>query len=362
MTLDQDKLSRPAHVIPVRPGESVDIVAIEGYLRYSIPGLPTDDALTLAQFPAGASNLTYLLCIGAWRAVLRRPPVGPLPPKAHDMKREADWLTALHPVYALAPQPYVFCDDSRLVGSPFYVMEYRAGAVMDKDWPIGWGHTQRLARDISRKVIETLVSLHKVDYVNAGLSPFGHPQGFLERQVRGWSERYEKSRTADVPFAASLISWLAKQLPPGGAVAVIHNDFKLNNMLFSDDASGNVVGVVDWEMATIGDPLLDVAVMLSYWVESDDSTMIKTMLPTITQQEGFLSRREMIELYAELSGRDLSNIDYYLVFAYFKLAVILQQIYVRYQRGQTTDTRFAQFGLVVNRLISHASQLAGVKE
>ncbi|PRX41011.1 aminoglycoside phosphotransferase (APT) family kinase protein [Planifilum fimeticola] len=343
--------------IPVREGEDFDREKVERFLRENLRDLGPEP-LEVSQFPAGASNLTYSVRIGDWEAVLRRPPLGPVPPKAHDMVREATLLSKLHRVFPLAPKPFVICRDSSVIGAPFYVMERREGVVLDDAFPPEVEPTEELCRGISRTVVETLVKLHAVDWREAGLDGFGRPDGFLKRQVGGWIDRYHRSRTDEIPEIQFLTRWLADHVPESPAPTMIHNDFKLNNMLLDPEDLTKVVAVLDWEMTTVGDPLFDLAVSLSYWVERDDPEEMKDILPTVTPLPGFMTRAEMMELYARLSDRDLSSMHFYMTFAYFKLAVILQQIYFRWKRGQTRDRRFASFGERVRRLIRHAAELA----
>jgi len=343
--------------IAVRPGEELDTERLAVFLRERIPDLPAGP-LNVRQFPSGASNLTYLLRIGAWTAVLRRPPLGPLPPKAHDMVREARLLGRLTPVYPRAPRPLAIADDPVILGAPFYVMERRAGIVLDTDLPTD--APVGAAGAISEAFVAALAELHAVDWRGAGLGDLGYPDGFLARQVRGWIGRYEAARTDDDPRVAPLIAWLTAHVPPEGAPTLIHNDFKLNNLLLDPDDLGRIVGVVDWEMATIGDPLFDLAVGLSYWIEPGDPPALRAILPAVTDQVGFLDRAALAARYAALSGRDLGALDFYLTLAYFKLAVILQQIYARWQRGQTRDDRFRAFGSHVRVLIAHTADRAGV--
>ena len=343
--------------IAVRPGEELDAERVAAFLRERIRDLPAGP-LAVRQFPSGASNLTYLLQIGSWAAVLRRPPLGPLPPKAHDMLREARLLERLAPVYPLAPRPLAIADDPAIVGAPCYVMERRAGIVLDTDLPAA--APADAAAAISESFVVALTALHAVDWQGAGLGDLGYPEGFLARQVRGWIGRYEAARTDDDPHVAPLVAWLTAQLPPERTPTLIHNDFKLNNLLLDPDDLSRIVGVVDWEMATIGDPLFDLAVSLSYWVEPSDPPALRAILPTVTDQAGFRDRATLAARYATLSGRDLGTLDYYLTLAYFKLAVILQQIYARWHRGQTRDARFRPFGGHVRVLIAHAAGRAGV--
>ncbi len=341
------------NTIAVRPGEGLDHERLLAYLREQVPDLP-EAPLLVRQYPSGASNLTYLLQIGPWEAVLRRPPLGPLPPRAHDMIREARLLRRLHPVYPLAPQPYAICDDPGILGAPFYVMERRLGVVLDDTFPPDIAPTADRCQRISSSAVETLVRLHAIDWQAAGLADLGRPEGFLARQVQAWIDRYERARTDDYPQVAPLVRWFADNLPDSPAPTIIHNDFKLNNLLLAPGDLVPVVAVLDWEMTTIGDPLFDLGVSLSYWIEPGDSLALRAVLPNVTWLSGFASRAEFMREYAARSGRDLGAIDYYLTFAYFKLAVILQQIYARWKSGQTHDERFADFGNRVRVLIEHA--------
>ena len=343
--------------IAVRTGEDFDLPRIEQYLRSHIEGLG-EGSLQVRQFPSGASNLTYLVQIGDWEGVLRRPPFGPVPPKAHDMEREAGLLQKVSPAFPLAPMPYVFCNDLSILGVPFYVMERRKGMVLNNAFPPGVIPTGELCRRISLTVVETLVQIHAVDWQAAGLSEFGHPEGFLARQVKGWIERYFRAQTDDIPQVEPLTRWLAEHVPQSPAPTLIHNDFKLNNMILDSNDLTRPVAVLDWEMATVGDPLFDLAVSLTYWVTSEDPEELQTVLPTVTTLPGFINRAEFMEIYAQKSGRDLSSMHFYMTFAYFKLAVIIQQIYARWKKGQTQDERFAIFSSRVRDVIVYAARLS----
>jgi aminoglycoside phosphotransferase (APT) family kinase protein len=346
-----------ADTIQVREGEDFDLEAVERYIRENIEGVP-EGHLEVQQFPSGASNLTYLVKIGDWEGVLRRPPLGPVPPKAHDMGRESKLLMKLHEAFPLAPKPYFFCEDESLIGVPFYMMERREGVTVDASFPEGVEPTEELRRGMSRMIVDTMVELHAVDWQGAGLGDFGRPEGFLERQVKGWIKRYEGAKTDEIEEVGTLTDWLAKDVPESPEPTIIHNDYKLNNLLLNPDDLTEVRAVLDWEMATIGDPLFDVAVSLSYWVEAGDSQELKEVLPTVAETPGFMTRKEFVDYYAEKSGRDLSQMHWYLVFAYFKLAVILQQIYARWHKGQTKDDRFADFNGRVRNLILYAHELS----
>lgn len=346
-----------SETIKVREGEGFDAGSVESVLREKIDGLP-DGELEVEQFPSGASNLTYLLKIGDWEGVLRRPPLGPIPPKAHDMGRESGILSKLNAAYPLAPKPYFFTDDESVIGAPFYVMEKRTGVVLDDSFPEGARPDEKLCRGVSRTLVDTLVELHAVDPEEAGLGELGRPEGFLERQTKGWISRYDKAKTDEIEEVGPLTDWLANNVPDSPPPTVIHNDYKLNNLVLNPDDLTEVRAVLDWEMTTVGDPLFDLAVSLSYWVEPGDPDDLKAVMPTVTSTPGFMTRREIIDRYAEQSGRDLSEMHWYVVFGYFKLAGILQQIFARWKNGQTSDERFATFGDRVRTLILHAETLS----
>ncbi len=346
-----------AETIRVREDEDFDRDAAERYMREHIEGLP-EGKLEVWQFPSGASNLTYLVKIGDWEGVLRRPPLGPVPPKAHDMERESRLLMKIHEAFTLAPKPYFFTDDESIIGAQFYVMERRKGVIVDDEFPEGVETTEELCRGMSRMVADTLVELHAVDWKEAGLEELGKPEGFLERQVEGWIGRYDKAKTDEVEEVGPLTEWIQKDVPESPPATIVHNDYKLNNLVLNPDDLTEVRAVLDWEMTTIGDPLFDLAVSLSYWVESEDSQELKEVLPTVTDMPGFMTRKEFIDYYGEKSGRDISDMHWYMVFGYFKLAVILQQIYARWHKGQTKDERFANFNERVRNVLIHAHDLA----
>jgi aminoglycoside phosphotransferase (APT) family kinase protein len=347
----------PDDTIEIREGEQLDWSRIEDYLRTHIPTIGVG-TIAARQFPSGASNLTYLVRIGTWEGVLRRPPFGPIPPKAHDMQRESNLLRRIHPVFSLAPEIYLFCGDLEVMSVPFYIMERRRGIVLDDTFPLGSTPTPELCQRISTSVVDTLVKIHAIDWQAADLGDFGHPTGFLNRQVKGWTERYIRAQTDEIPQVEPLMRWLIEHTPVSAAPTLIHNDFKLNNILMNTQDLAQPVAVLDWEMATIGDPLFDLAITLAYWVQSDDPEELQSIIPTVTTFPGFINRTQFMEYYSAQSSRDLSSMHFYMTFAYFKLAVILQQIYVRWRRGQTQDKRFAIFGSHIRILINHAAQLA----
>ncbi|MCH6264639.1 phosphotransferase family protein [Neobacillus citreus] len=325
---------------------------VEQYLKQEIPVI-SDEPIQYKAFSAGYSNLTYFITIGKWQAVLRRPPFGAIPPKAHDMKREFDVLEKLNRVFPMAPKPYLYCEDSEIMERHFYVMEKKEGVVLDDSLPDAFKNREDTGLLVSHAVVDTLVQLHAVDYEAAGLQNFGYPDGYLSRQVHGWIKRFHNSKTDDIPSVDTLEKWLIDNIPPSPAPTIVHNDFKLNNMMFSSNNPGEVVGVFDWELSTIGDPLTDLASAIAYWTQPDEEN---SGLTSVTTNPGFLSRKEMLERYAQKSGRDISNIDYYLTFAFYKIAVILQQLYYRWSIGEAPDERFGKLDTGIKNLLNMAAK------
>jgi aminoglycoside phosphotransferase (APT) family kinase protein len=334
---------------PVRPGEELPLAALQAYLHEHLPEFP--GPLAVEQFPSGHSNLTYLLRLGDHDLVLRRPPFGNQVKTAHDMGREYRVLSKLCRVYAAAPRPYLYCEDASLLGAPFYVMERRRGVVLRRaavelDPPS--------ARRLSAALIDNLAVLHSLDYQAAGLGDLGKPEGYVTRQVTGWTERYAKARTDDVPAMEQLAKWLGEHLPKESGAALIHNDYKYDNLMLDPDDLTRVVAVLDWEMATVGDPLMDLGSTLGYWVEAGDSERMRADAMGPTTLPGSLTRRELADRYAEKTGRDVGNGVFYYCYGLFKLAVIVQQIYARYVRGHTRDERFARMNERVRAMSDQA--------
>lgn len=346
--------------IPVRADERFSVARVSEFLIESGLGGFDPETIEVEQFPAGHSNLTYLLRSGDWEAVLRRPPLGPVAPRAHDVTREFHILQRLHPSFPLAPQPFVLCEDVEVIGAQFYVMERRRGLVLDQDLPLDWQPDADLHRAITESLIAVLVELHAVDWRAAGLDTIGHPEGYMQRQVTGWIDRYERARTPEAPEVTRLAAWLSDGLPQSPPATVIHNDYKLNNMLLDPRDPRRITAVLDWEMATVGDPLSDLASLLVYWTGPGESEMMGG-LKAVTGAAGFPTRPEIAQMYAQSSGRDVASLDWYVAFAYFKVGVICQQIYYRWFKGQTHDERFAGHGGVATNMLRQAASVAGVR-
>jgi aminoglycoside phosphotransferase (APT) family kinase protein len=347
---------------PVRNTEQLDWLKLESWAREhlascDIPGLDLSQPMRVAQFPGGHSNLTYLIRFGDAELVMRRPPFGPVPPTAHDMVREYRWLSAVHPVFPLAPRVYALCEDPSLLGSVFYMMERRHGIVVRHEEPPPIKDHPEMRRRVGLALVDALASLHAVDIERAGLTHLGKPVGFVERQVRGWSERWQRSKTNDLPEMDALAAWLPAHLPPNPPTpTIVHGDFKLDNLMLDAHDPSRIVGVFDWEMAALGDPLVDVGILLAYWVPNAPPEQ-HDALTTVTTLPGWITPSELVARYAERSGRDLSSLRFFEVFALFKIAVVIQQIYFRFVRGQTDDPRFANFGERVTFLAQRALSL-----
>jgi aminoglycoside phosphotransferase (APT) family kinase protein len=336
------------HPVPIRTGEELDLASLEPYLRRQFPG--EEGELLVRQFPSGHSNLTYSLNLGAREFVLRRPPFGSKVKSAHDMSREFRVLSKLHSVYAPAPEVLLYCDDDSIIGAPFYVMNPIHGIILRRHLPLGLDFPAEKARRLSESFVDNLIRLHRVDYAAVGLSDLGKPEGYLQRQVRGWTERYYGSKTHDYPEVEKIAAWM-QHMPSASGVSLIHNDYKYDNVVLDSNDITTIVGVLDWEMCTIGDPLTDLGTTLAYWVDATDPEELQKNRWGPTNAPGSLTRREIVHDYARKTGTDPSQIAFYVAFARFKLAVIVQQIYYRYHQGLTKDERFASMPDMIQMLL-----------
>jgi aminoglycoside phosphotransferase (APT) family kinase protein len=333
----------------VRSGEELDLEKLRAYLAERLPEVISNDPLVVEQFPHGHSNLTYLVRQGDLELVLRRPPFGNRVKTAHDMGREYRILSRLCRIYEPAPCPVLYCDDEDVLGAPFYLMERRRGIIIRRP-PVDRPIPPETVRRLCESLIDGLARLHSLDCSAAGLADLGKPDGYVERQVSGWSRRYRDARTDDLPAMERAADWLAANRPPESGAALIHNDYKFDNLVLDPADLGRIVAVLDWEMATIGDPLLDLGTTLGYWIQADDPEPIRRFLAGPTAMPGSLNRRELAERYAAAAGRQLPDLLFYYVYGLFKIAVIAQQIYARFVRGATHDPRFAALGAVVAAL------------
>ncbi len=346
-------MTPPADFAPVREGEQIDVRALAGYLRGKLAG--AESGVTVRQFPGGHSNLTYLLEAGGREYVLRRPPLGPVAPRAHDMAREYHVLGAVHPLFPQAPRVFLLCGDAAVIGAVFFVMERRRGLVLRREIPAPYAGDPDFGRRVSEAFVDCLAALHAVD---AGQAMLGKPAGFLARQVAGWAERWQHAQTETLPQMDQLIAWLTRRLPESPPPTLVHNDYKLDNLMLDLADPGRVEAVLDWEMATVGDPLVDLGCVMCYWPEAGDPAVRRDALSSITTLPGWFTRAQIVARYQRLTGRDVSGLAYYEVFGIFKIAVVLQQIYFRYLRGQTRDERFQTFGERVRGLAEVAAAVA----
>jgi aminoglycoside phosphotransferase (APT) family kinase protein len=337
--------------IPIRPGEELPRDALAAWLAGRISGAET---LTIEQFPSGHSNLTYLLRTDPGEYVLRRPPIGPVAPKAHDMVREARVLQAIHPHFPSAPQVIAACDDPAVIGAPFFVMERRHGVVVRYGLPAEYAGIPDAADRISRALIDGLADLHRIDVRATGLVGFGKPEGFLERQVAGWTDRWDRAQTTPLPGLDRVVAWLGEHRPASAHTTIVHNDYKLDNVMLDPADSGRLAAVLDWEMTTVGDPLADLGLTLTYW-----SLPQARAVAGMGEAEGWWARDRMVARYVERTGFDLEALPWHEVLGIFKLAVIVQQIYARYVNGQTSDPRFKEMGRLVEALVGAAASRLG---
>jgi aminoglycoside phosphotransferase (APT) family kinase protein len=341
--------------IDIRPGEELDVTALEPYLRERLPS--ARGPLEIRQFGGGHANLVYLLTFGDAEFVLRRPPHGPLPKGGHDMDREYNVLSRLYAYYPLAPRAYLLCTDHAVLGADFVIEERRSGTIIRGPIPSEVASDPAKCRALGTNFIDTLADLHNVDYTAAGLADLGKPEGYLQRQFDGWRKRWDAADTPDRIDAAAYLEKLGRTLPQSGPPGIVHNDFKFDNTILDNEDLTRPIAVLDWDMCTIGDPLADLGNVLTLWMEPGDPPPIGSSIMQ-TVHPGFPTRAELIERYARRTGRDCSNIAWYTAFNFFRYAVIAQQIYARFVRGQTQDRRFAGFGYWVSALVSRGIALA----
>lgn len=341
---------------PVRSGEELDLAKLEPYLRSHFPA--EGEGFTVRQFPSGHSNLTYDVLLGDREMVLRRPPFGTKVKSAHDMGREFRVLAKLHDAYPLAPKVLHYCDDEAIIGAPFYLMKRVYGIIIRRDPPPGLEFSAASLRQLSEGFIDNLARLHSLDYASMGLAEIGKPEGYLRRQVIGWIERYAGSRTHELPEVEEIAEWMREQMPATSDVTLIHNDYKYDNTVLNPENPTEIIALLDWEMSTIGDPLTDLGTALAYWIDPKDSQELQELRWGPTTLPDSLTREGLAARYAHKTGRDISHIPFYLAFARFKVAVIVQQIYYRYHHGLTKDARFARMPEVVKALLRASLQAA----
>jgi aminoglycoside phosphotransferase (APT) family kinase protein len=330
----------------VRAGEELDIAAVDAWLRTH--GVVLEGEPQVTQFSGGASNWTYRLQYPNRDLILRRPPAGTKARSAHDMGREFLVQSALKPHYPAVPAMVALCKDAAVIGSDFYVMDRIDGLIPRANLPKGVALDAAQTRTLCTNVIDKLIELHRVDYHAAGLGSLGKGAGYARRQVEGWSERYLKAKTWNVPSFRRVRAWLHANIPDDVATCVIHNDWRFDNVVLAAHDPTRVIGVLDWEMATLGDPLMDLGSALAYWVQADDGALMRSTRRQPTHLPGMLTRREVVDYYLRRSGLSTPDWRFYEVFGLFRLAAIIQQIYFRYHHGQTKNPAFKRFWLLVN--------------
>jgi aminoglycoside phosphotransferase (APT) family kinase protein len=334
---------------PVRDEDAFDVARVHTWLNSYINESSLPDVF---QFRSGASNLTYLLKYPDRELVLRRPPVGTKAVSAHDMKREFLIQSRLKPVYDLVPTVIALCEDHSILGSDFYVMDRIQGEIFRRDVP------ETLTKEdisvMAHSLVSGLAQLHSVDA--SVLNELNKGPGYVTRQVEGWSKRYRNALTDDVPDGEDVMNWLLSNKPDDVGSCIIHGDWRIDNMVF-DLAQKKLVGMLDWELATVGDPLMDLGSALAYWIDKDDEPMFASLRRQPSHLDGMPTRKEFIAKYLELSGRKCDDFTFYEVFGLFRLTVIIQQIWARYKAGQTTNPAFKGFGMGVNILINRAQGL-----
>lgn len=329
-----------------RKGEELDHKILDKYLKQVFSDLQGN--LTIKQFPDGASNLTYLISYENREFILRRPPFGKIAKSAHNMSREAKIMQALKPVYPQIPTIFAIHDASEaqtkeIMGCDFYLMERLVGIIPRKNLPKELTLNKAQTQKLCTNVIDKLIDLHQVDYKRAGLTALGKGAGYVNRQIDSWSDRYCKALTNDAASFSVVISWLKTNMPEDVSTCIIHNDFRFDNVVLDCENPLNVIGVLDWEMATLGDPLMDLGNSLAYWVQADDDKFFQSLRRQPTQLEGMLTRDEVVEYYLTKTGIQCSDFSFYQIYGLFRLAAIVQQLYFRYYHGQTQDERFAEF-------------------
>jgi aminoglycoside phosphotransferase (APT) family kinase protein len=337
---------------PIRPEERFDTERVAAYLRACFPDRFGDGPIAFDQFPGGAANLTYrAVAADGAECVLRRAPLGEVASRGHDMEREYTVLSRLWRRYPLAPRAYGYCADPEVMGKPFFVMERRRGQVVRTDWPASIAGDPVRQRTVAESLVDALADLHRVTPASVGLDDLGRPEGFVERQIAGWTRRWEAAATRDVPDMDTAVQLLARDVPSAQAATILHNDFKLDNTMVGDDA--RLVAVFDWDMATLGDPLVDLGTLLAYWAQPDDPTFLVFGERAVAIGE-VMPKAEVRERYAERSGFDVADVMFYEGFALFRIAVIIEQIYARFVAGQTSDRRFASFEPIAPLLAGEA--------
>jgi len=338
-----------------RESDQLPIEKLALFILEKLPDFIANKQLQVTQFSGGASNLTFQLSSGTKSLILRRPPSGTKAKSAHDMVREFDVLSKVGRYYSLSPKPIILCEDQSIIGEKFFLMEQINGLNIDKNLPVEMDNTQQ--KNLCLQFIDGLVALHEIDISQSDIASLGKPDGYVERQLEGWQKRFTKAKTDDVLSSDKVYHWLKANLPLNSQhQSLVHNDYKFDNFILQKDNPEKIIGVLDWEMTTLGDPLLDLGCSLAYWVEKDDPQSMHAIRMMPTQLPGMLTRTDIFERYCKLRKIDGVKMAPYYVFGLFRLAVIAQQIYYRFYHGQTDNPKFKNFGQLVNILIDYAEQ------
>ena len=335
--------------VSVREGEELDVNVVDGWLKNHIQDLIGTPTVT--QYSGGASNWTYCLEYENTSLVLRRAPAGTKAKGAHDMGREYRLQAALKPVYSYVPDMLAYCDDEAVIGTEFYIMEKLTGVIPRKNLPRDLKTSPEQTHQLCKNVLDSLIELHKVDYKAAGLDTIGKGSGYIERQITGWSERYTKAKTWNVPSGKGVMRWLEANMPSNERICITHNDFRFDNVVLDPNDYTKILGVLDWELATLGDPLMDLGNTLAYWVNADDDFLAQSTRRQPTHLAGMMTRDEVVAYYCKQMGVDVDDFTFYEVYGLFRLAGIAQQIYYRYHHGQTNNPAFKNFWIFIHYLM-----------
>ena len=332
----------------IRKGEELNLLQLQAYLKAKLP--ESSGKFSIEQFPGGASNLTYLIRLGKQQLVLRRPPFGSKVKSAHDMGREYKVLRALSKFYNKAPKSLLYTEDERIIGAPFYIMERVEGIILRGDGGFAKNLSEKTIYKIAESLIDTMVELHSLDYEEVGLGDLGRPKGYTERQIVGWTKRYFNAKTDEHEEVEKVAQWLNENIPAASGASIIHNDYKHDNVVLDANDLTNIIAILDWEMCTVGDPLMDFGTSLAYWSNHTDPPLLKLSFPNPSMLKGNPSRSELLAMYEQKSRRKIDQPIFYYVYGLFKLAVIVQQIYYRYHQGFTRDKRFAKMNIIAGNL------------
>ena len=335
---------------------SQQLVNTEALQTYLAQALPSPEApLAIERIRGGHSNETFYLTRGGEQYVLRRPPLGPLLPTAHDVGREYRVLSALADTNVPVPHPILFCDNAGVIGAPFYLMERVPGVVIRAKLPPAFAADEAARAALGETLIDALADLHAVDWQEVGLGDFGKPQGYLDRQLRRWTGQLDASRTRPLPDLDAVTEWLRDHLPESPPATIVHGDYRLDNLIYAPEPPARVLAIVDWEMATIGDPLADLGYLLSFWAEPDDPLFaLADAAWRITAQPGFPTRAQLVARYAERTGRRMERVSFYVALAIWKLAILLEGSYKRHLSGTTDDPFFATLNIGIPLLAARA--------